>query len=40
MVEFRIYNIQQSNRKELAYCVVYDVGGCNYIASNQTVKFG
>jgi len=40
MVEFRIYNIQQRNRKELAYCVVCDVGGFNYIASNQMVKFG
>jgi len=40
MVEFRIYNIQQRNRKEVGYCVVYDVGGFTYIASNQMVKFG
>jgi hypothetical protein len=40
MVEFRIYNIQQRSGKELACCVGYDAGGFNYIASNQTVKFG
>jgi hypothetical protein len=39
MVEFRIYDIQQRSRKERTYCVVYDAGGFNCVASNQMVKF-